>query len=117
LAAKGQFGDAIRHYEQALQLKPDFPAALVNLGTSLAATGQIQKAAGQFEAALRLEPDRLEAAIYLAEAYARLGRFVDAAVVAQRALDLARANGETQMAETLGQRLKTFQQQAASGKK
>ncbi len=117
LAAKGQFGDAIRHYEQALQLKPDFPAALVNLGTSLAATGQIQKAADEFEAALRLEPERLEAAVYLAEAYAQLGRFADAAVVAQRALDLARANGETQMAETISGRLNAFRQQAASREK
>src|SRR6185436_16380037 len=115
--AKGQFGDATSHYEQALQLKPDFPAALVNLGTSLAATGQIQKAADEFEAALRSEPEHLEAAVYLAEAYAQLSRFADAAAVAQRALDLARANGETQMAETLGQRLKTFQQQAASAEK
>jgi tetratricopeptide (TPR) repeat protein len=100
-----------------LQLKPDFPAALVNLGTSLAAIGQIQKAADEFEAALRLEPERLEAAVYLAEAYAQLSRFADAAVVAQRALDLARANGETQMAETIFGRLNAFRQQAASREK
>ena len=87
-----------------MQLEPDFAAALVNLGTSLAATGNVPAAIERFEKALRLAPENLDAAVYLSEAYAQVGRFSDAATTAQHALDLARANGDTQMAETIAQR-------------
>ncbi len=115
LAAKDQFPDAIRQYEQALRLEPDFAAALMNLGTSLAATGNLPAAIERFEKALRLAPENLGAAVYLSEAYAQVGRFSDAATTAQHALDLVRANGDTQMADSIAQRLKELKQKATTG--
>jgi len=57
LAHLGRAREAQRHYEQALQLKPDDPDAHNNLGLLLARAGRLTEAIGHFEAALRSRPD------------------------------------------------------------
>ena len=52
LAKTGDFVGAVRQYELGLEIRPDSPAALYNLGTILAATGRPDEAVAKLRAAL-----------------------------------------------------------------
>jgi tetratricopeptide (TPR) repeat protein len=58
---KGQTDDAIREFQEALRLKPDFADAHNNLGAALGQKGQTDEAIRQFQEALRLRPDQADA--------------------------------------------------------
>ena len=60
LLQAGSLDNAIRHYEQALQIKPDYADAHNNLGLALAQTGKIEEAIAHYEQALRIKPDYAE---------------------------------------------------------
>ncbi len=49
--------EALGHYEQALQIKPDYAEAHYNLGNALAKTGRLREAIGHYELALQIRPD------------------------------------------------------------
>jgi cytochrome c-type biogenesis protein CcmH/NrfG len=51
-----RYTDAIKWYEQALQLKPDDPDASTDLGVSYYYTGQADRALQQFDKSLKLNP-------------------------------------------------------------
>jgi tetratricopeptide (TPR) repeat protein len=53
----GKEESAIDHYETALQIQPDFPEALNNLGIALASRGQHQAALERFRRAVELNPE------------------------------------------------------------
>jgi tetratricopeptide (TPR) repeat protein len=57
LVQAGRVQEAIRHYEQALRIKPDYAEAHYNLGLALAQAGKTQEAIGHWEQALRINPD------------------------------------------------------------
>jgi Flp pilus assembly protein TadD len=57
LAQKGQIDEAIRHYEEALRLKPDQAQIHNNLGAAFYQQGRTDEAIGQYQEALRLKPD------------------------------------------------------------
>ena len=78
LARTGHMQEAIRHYEQALQIKPDATLAHYNLGNSLARLGRVQEAIGHYEQALRTEPDYAEAHNNLGNALLRAGKVQEA---------------------------------------
>ncbi len=61
LVPKGQLGEAIRQYQEALRLKPDYADAYNNLGNALGLQGQTDEAIRQFQEALRLKPDYADA--------------------------------------------------------
>jgi DNA-binding transcriptional MerR regulator/cytochrome c-type biogenesis protein CcmH/NrfG len=69
------FKDAIRSYEQAVELDGEFAAAWTNLGSLLAMTGDITRARDCFDHALRSDPDQPEAHCNLAELALRSGEF------------------------------------------
>jgi tetratricopeptide (TPR) repeat protein len=56
LAAQSRYPEAIRHYRNALQAKPDYPVALNNLAFALGKQGQPEEARAAYERALALEP-------------------------------------------------------------
>jgi tetratricopeptide (TPR) repeat protein len=60
LDAKGQADEAIRHYQDAIRLKPDYPEAHYNLGNELARKGDIDEAIRHYQEAIRLKPDYAE---------------------------------------------------------
>ena len=66
--------EAIRQFQEALRLKPDYAEAHNNLGIALARKGQIDEAISQFQEALRLKPDYAEAHYNLGIALARKAR-------------------------------------------
>jgi tetratricopeptide (TPR) repeat protein len=57
LAAQGKIGEAIRHYYEALRIKPDLVVAHLNLGFALAGQGLTDKAIDHYYKALRIKPD------------------------------------------------------------
>nr|MBC8360831.1 tetratricopeptide repeat protein [Candidatus Desulfatibia profunda] len=52
LAGQGKIDAAVRHYHEALRIKPDFVAALLNLGVALKEKGELNEAINQFMASL-----------------------------------------------------------------
>ena len=102
-AQSGGEAEAIRHYEEALRLRPAHVNALVNLANLLARMPGRQAAAlNDYEKALRLKPDYAEAHVYLANLLAmRLGRKDEALAHYEEALrlrpDLALAHNNLAM--------------------
>jgi tetratricopeptide (TPR) repeat protein len=78
LQGSGQVQEAIRHYERALRLYPDFADAHINLGIALTQIGRIQEAIGHLEQALRIKPDFSKGHNALGIALDRLGRLPEA---------------------------------------
>lgn len=61
LRRSGRLTEAEEHYEQALQIKPDYAMAHNNLAVALIAEGKPEAAMAQLEQALRIEPELVEA--------------------------------------------------------
>ena len=107
----GETNRAMIHFQRAAQLAPDFVEAHYNLGGALLAAGRLDEALSQYESVARLRPRLAQAHAMLgrlAAAYARSGRLDRAAAVAARALQLARAAGETSLAESLSAQLQSY---------
>jgi tetratricopeptide (TPR) repeat protein len=114
LAQLGRVSEAIVHYEFALRVNPDFDRAQNNLAWLLATRpptegGDPVRAVVLAERACKLSGDRM--AIYLdtlAAAYAAAGRFNDAIATAGKAVEVARANNESSLAEKIEGRLQLY---------
>ena len=78
LAAQEKWDAAIRHYQRALRISPDYPEAEANLGVALANTGKRADAMLHFHRALRLDPEYADAHFNLGDALANEGKFGEA---------------------------------------
>jgi protein O-mannosyl-transferase len=78
LAGKGQLDEAIRHYQEAIRLKPDQPDFHANLGVAFARHGQLEEAVRQFQEAIRLKPDHSNAHYNLGTALDKQGQLDEA---------------------------------------
>ena len=76
--AIGQLEDAVKDYEKALALKPDYAEALYNLGITLRELGQIDAAINSYKKALTIKPDYFGAHNNLGNIYLEIGQ-LDAA--------------------------------------
>jgi tetratricopeptide (TPR) repeat protein len=74
------------HYERALELKPDFGHARVNLAATRVAQGRLHEAEGHYREAIRLEPDLATAYINLGLILQRQGRLDEAVEINREAL-------------------------------
>jgi Flp pilus assembly protein TadD len=88
LAAEGKLPEAIQHFEQARQLKPDYAEAYNNLGFALATEGELPEATQDFEKALQLKPDYAEAYNNLGLDFAVQGKLSEAVQDCERAVQL-----------------------------
>jgi tetratricopeptide (TPR) repeat protein len=86
LADEGKIPEAIRQYEQAIQLKPDFPVAQYNLGIALASQGKLAEAIEHYRKAVQVRPDYAEALNNLGNALGEEGRLPEAVQQFERAL-------------------------------
>jgi protein O-mannosyl-transferase len=111
----GDAHDAIIEWNSALQLRPDYPDALNGLAEALAKLppadgGDPAHAIAFAEQACSLVHYRVARFNdTLATAYAAAGRFSDAVPMAQKAIDLAKAAGDTQFAAQIQARLQLYQ--------
>ena len=115
LLRQGKVSEAIAQYREALRLKPDWPPALSRLAWILATdrNASLRNGAEAVQLAERLcevtgyqQADALDV---LAAAYAEAGRFSDAIRVAQKAVELANAAGQEDLAGHIQERLKLYQ--------
>ncbi len=68
-AQAGKFAEAMDNYQRAIQIKPEFALAYLNLGTVQQKQGKIDDAIAQFNKVLELKPDCIEA-------YGKLGNLL-----------------------------------------
>ncbi|UCD83323.1 MAG: tetratricopeptide repeat protein [Deltaproteobacteria bacterium] len=85
---KEMFDEAIREYQQALNLKPDYAEVFYNLGNAYRIKGMSDEAIREYQQALRLKPDYAEAHMNLGVAYADKGMFLEANSEYQKTLRL-----------------------------
>lgn len=78
LAQKGMVQDAIEHYEQALEIKPDYRAAHNNIAFALFQAGRVDDAIAHLEQVVRIDPDSVEGHYNLGNAFMQTGRFQNA---------------------------------------
>lgn len=78
LAERGEYAEAVEHYEKALHLKPNDAKARHNIGNCLLALGKFSEAAQQSRRALELNPALEQAHLTLGQALLALGRPRDA---------------------------------------
>ncbi len=95
LGSLGKIPEAIKHYERAVQLQPDFAEAYYNLGNELVNMGRPQEAIDNYIRALRFNPDFIEAYVNLASAYTKTHQSTEAIAAAQKALSIARSKNQT----------------------
>jgi tetratricopeptide (TPR) repeat protein len=88
LFQKGKVDEAIAHYQQALQIRPDSAEGHNNLGNALFQKGKVDEAIAHFEQALQTKPGFAEAHYNLATALWREGRVGEAITHYQNALQI-----------------------------
>jgi Flp pilus assembly protein TadD len=96
LERQGKVKEAIRHYEQALRLNPDYAEAHNNLGVALAGQGKLLEAIGHYEQALRIKPYHAEAHHSWGIALEQVGRVEEAIQHYEQALRLKPDYAEAQ---------------------
>ena len=126
LAAKGQPAEAVRHWREAIRLKPDWTELDNNLAWILATSPDAAIRDGNQAVALAERACHSEAIApppsgsqlpglldTLAAAYAEAGRFEEAAQTARQAVQLAASAGQREAAESFGARLRQYESRRA----
>jgi len=112
----GKLPEAIRHYERAVDLNPNHVGAQNGLAWLLATIppadgGDPGRAVTLAQRACRLTDNRVPAYLdTLAAAYAATGRFNDAVAAAEKAVELATADGQLQAAKIIEGRLQLYRE-------
>jgi len=110
LARQGKDGEALEHLSLAVQLEPGYATAQHRLGAVMCRQGQAAEGLRHLSLAARLKPNNVEILQDLAWALAETGEFAEAVSVAERALRLAEAAGESDLAKELTERIERYEQ-------
>ena len=110
LATQGKLEAAIQHYERALQLNPDYAEAHNNFAAALTAQGKLKEAIQHCHLALQLKPDFAEACYNLGDVLTKQGKLSEAIPHFQQAWKLATEQGNAGLAETVLNKIKSYQQ-------
>ena len=118
LHAAGRFDEALAHYRQAVQLEPEVPDYSNDLAWLLATCPRDDVRNGEEAVRLAEKVCRMrdqEARFWgtLDSSYAEAGRFEEAMSTAQKALDMAVAAGQKEVAEAAGKRLGLYRERKA----
>jgi tetratricopeptide (TPR) repeat protein len=101
LVQLGSLQDAIAHYEESVRSDPNDPTTRFNLGSTLARAGRLREAIEQYRQVVRLTPDDAEAWGNLAIAHGDLGETNEAVEAQRKAVELARAQRQWALAQTM----------------
>jgi len=88
LDERGQFGEAIAHYQKALEINPHYADAHINFGNTLFQKEQWDAAMAQYQKALEMNPNNAEAHFNLGLALSQKGQVDEAMTQYQRALEI-----------------------------
>ena len=94
-AGRGANGEAVRHFERVLELRPSYWAARVRLGNALLAAGDLDGAERAFRAARSAAPGAPWGELGLGKTARRRGRFEAAAEHLRSALEVDPRHRET----------------------
>ena len=95
LAQKGKLDEAIKYYNNAIKIKPDFLDAYYNLGNVFVRKGDVEAAIYNYRKALQVNPDFFKAYYNIARILSNQGNIDEAIYNYQNAL---RINNETPQA-------------------
>jgi Tfp pilus assembly protein PilF len=109
LASQGRFAESETNYRTALELKPDYAQAQDNFGILLVRQGRIVEAIAQWEQALKIYPDDAVAHDYLGIALADQGRMAEATEHFRKSLALAKAQGDSTLANEIRTHMKFYE--------
>lgn len=107
LFSLGRADEALEQLREVVRLKPADADARSNLGIALVSAGKAPEGVEQFEEALKLKPD-ITGYANLAMAYAQAGRSEEAIQTADRALTMAREQGQSEIARKIEEWLKGY---------
>jgi tetratricopeptide (TPR) repeat protein len=99
---------SLHAFERSVELNPGVPNAQYNLGLELLESGRPREALVAIGEAVRLRPDFALALVGLANAHAALGDREAALGAGERALQLAREQGDTEFALQIDKHLEQF---------
>jgi protein O-mannosyl-transferase len=99
LTAAGHLPEALEQLEAAVQLHPDYVEGEINMGEIEHGLNHNLEALTHFQLALRIEPNFPEAYVRIALVSAEMNRPADAIAAAQKAIDLARAKDDFELAQ------------------
>jgi tetratricopeptide (TPR) repeat protein len=108
LASSGNHQGAAVHYRQAVTLSPGRADIQTNLAEALRLTGKLPEAIERFTIALRLQPDYAPTHAGLAQALDQSGRYDEAVATARKSVELARASGQSAVANYMENWLKQY---------
>jgi Flp pilus assembly protein TadD len=115
LLQKGEVNEAIYHYQKALELSPTDVMAQANLAWALAISPETPSLKGAIAVKLAQHANQLTGDVnpmilhVLAAAYAQNGRFSQAIETAQRSLQLAIAQNNSALADSLRMEIELYQ--------
>jgi len=92
---RGQVGEAMAHFQKAVDLQPDDAFAHNELGTVFLQDGRVDEAIVRFREALELEPDRPQFSYNLGTALLQKGRTDEAITQFQKVLERQPTDAET----------------------
>jgi tetratricopeptide (TPR) repeat protein len=99
----GRTDDAIADFKKALEIDPKYIDAYNNLGIVLAESGRMDEGIEQFQLAFKINPNKINTLINLGSAFARKGQLTDAISLIEKALSLAKSEGDETQAREIGQ--------------
>lgn len=85
---QGRNKEAVNSLEKVIELKPDFVAAYINLGSAYRAIDEFQKAIAACEKAIELRPEIPDPYLTLGSAYFVLGQTQKAIAACEKAIEL-----------------------------
>lgn len=96
---KGEYEEAIKHYDRAIDINPQFAEAYNNRGITKDVLGRHEEAIADYNEAIRINPQFAEAYNNRGRAYKEIGEYGNARVDLQRAFELATEQGKQTLAQ------------------
>jgi Flp pilus assembly protein TadD len=109
----GKQEEGTAHLSEAVRLDPKNAKLHYSLATALAVQGDVDETARHYTEAVSIKPEIDTSATLhnvMALNYARAGRFPEAVSSAEKALELARAAGNDDLAQQIEERLEFYKQ-------